>query len=180
MNIHIETNRLLLRDLEASDAPGIFALDADPEVHRYLGNTPIKTMQQAEEVIAMVRQQYRDNGIGRWAVIDKKTSDFMGWAGLKHEQKLRQEFSYYDLGFRLRPQYWGKGIATETARESLKYGFSTMNLSEIAAAADVANLASNAVLKKVGLSYKELFYYEETPVNWFELTKEDWSKTTTK
>jgi len=152
MKIHIETKRLIIRDLEEFDAKGIFDLDSNPEVHEFLGKKPIKTIKEAEEVINFIRKQYVDNGIGRWAIIDKKTNDFIGWTGLKYEQKLRENMSYYDLGYRLRKKYWGKGIATETAIESLKYGFSKVNLREICAAADVNNLASNKILIKIGLS----------------------------
>ncbi len=176
MKVYIETDRLLLRDIEESDAAGIFALDSDPEVHQYLGNHPITSMQQAEEMICLIRQQYVDKGVGRWAVIDKASNEFVGWSGLKYELNLRKEFSYFDLGFRLRPKYWGQGIATESARESLKFGFTKMNLTQICAAADIANFASNAVLKKVGLQFKEVFQYEEIPVNWYVLNREDWLK----
>ncbi|WP_062061396.1 GNAT family N-acetyltransferase [Aquimarina longa] len=174
MKIHIETERLIIRDLENFDAQGIFDLDSDPEVHEYLGKHPIKTIQEAEEVINFIRNQYLENGIGRWAVIDKKTNDFMGWTGLKYEQKLREDMSYYDLGYRLRKKYWGNGIATETAIESLAYGFDKLNLKKICAAADVNNIASNKVLQKIGLQFIETFDYEGKPHNWYTISKSEW------
>ena len=128
MKIHIETERLIIRDLEAFDAKGIFELDSNPKVHEFLGKNPIKTIEEAEGVINGIRQHYKENGIGRWAIVDKKTNDFIGWTGLKNEQNLRENFSYYDLGFRLRNKYWGKGIATEAAIACLNYGFDTLNL----------------------------------------------------
>ncbi|WP_103070386.1 GNAT family N-acetyltransferase [Aquimarina sediminis] len=174
MKIHIETERLIIRDLEKYDAQGIFDLDSDPEVHEFLGNNPIKTIDEAHNVIDLIRKQYTEYGIGRWAVIDKKTEDFIGWTGLKYEQRVRKDFSYYDLGYRLRKKYWGKGIATETAIESLTYGFNTLNLKEICAAADIKHLASNKVLKKVGLNFIETFDFEEEPHNWYKITKPEW------
>ncbi len=174
MNIHIETERLIIRDLEEFDVDGMFALDSNPEVHKFLGNRPISTKDEAEKVIANIRQQYIDNGIGRWAIVDKKSNDFVGWAGLKFETGLRKEFNYYDLGYRLRKEYWGKGIATETAVASLKYGFEKMNLKEIGAAADVDHIASNKILQRVGLKLIEIFEYDNTLNNWYNLTKEEW------
>ena len=53
-------------------------------------------------MISFIRAQYVKNGIGRWAIIDKNTEDFIGWTGLKYEQNLRKEFNYYDLGYRLK------------------------------------------------------------------------------
>jgi len=122
MNIHIETKRLLLRDIEEQDVTGIFDLDSDPDVHEYLGKKPIKTMQEAEEVIEYIKGQYIKNGIGRWAIIDKKTNDFIGWSGLKYEEHVRN-YNYYDIGYRLRKKYWGKGIATETVQEADRIRF---------------------------------------------------------
>ena len=78
MKIHIETERLIIRDLEAFDAKGIFELDSDPKVHEFLGKNPIKIVKEAEGVINGIRQHYVENGIGRWAIVDKKTNDFIG------------------------------------------------------------------------------------------------------
>lgn len=79
----IQTERLILKELVPADADGMFQLDADPLVHTYLGQQPISTMQQAHDTISFIRQQYVDNGIGRWAVEEKDTGRFVGWAGLK-------------------------------------------------------------------------------------------------
>ena len=174
MKIHIETKRLIIRDIEEFDVQGIYDLDSDPEVHEFLGKRPINTMEQAADEIEFIRKQYITNGIGRWAIIDKKTADFVGWTGLKYEQKLRSDFSYYDLGYRLRKKYWGKGIATETAIESLKYGFMSMNLNEICAAATVNHIASNRILTKIGLSFVETFEFEGELLNWYKITKSEW------
>ncbi|XLS30372.1 GNAT family N-acetyltransferase [Flavobacteriaceae bacterium M23B6Z8] len=172
----IETKRFFLRELQMSDAEGMFALDSDPEVHTYLGNNPIQTLEEAKKIIISIQKQYDDFGIGRWAIIDKKTHDFVGWTGLKYEQKLREVFNYYDLGYRLRKEYWGKGIATETAEASLAYGFEQLHLSKICAGADKNNKASNRILTKLGLQKKGTFTYESTVCNWYELTKNEWKK----
>ena len=149
MNIHVETDRFILRDIEETDVQGIFDLDSDPEVHTYLGTLPITTLDEAHEIINYIRKQYSDNGIGRWAVVDKKTSDFMGWTGLKYEQELRSEFDYYDIGYRLKKKYWGQGIATLTAKESLRYGFEQMDLDEICGAAEVVRHRAGHLLRPV-------------------------------
>lgn len=176
MKIYIETNRLILREIEVYDLQGIFELDSDPEVHVYLGNKPIKNIQEAKSVISYIRNQYEEDGIGRWAVIDKMTNEFIGWAGLKYEKKVRKEMHYYDLGYRLKKKFWGQGIATETALESLNYGFRKMGLKEIFAGAHIENLASNKVLQKVGLKYLETFEYDKAPHHWYKITINEWNK----
>lgn len=54
----------------------------------------------------MVRQQYVDNGIGRWAVVEKESGLFIGWAGLKIETNVNDHASFYDLGYRFLPEFW--------------------------------------------------------------------------
>lgn len=166
----IETPRLLLRELIEDDIPGLYKLDSNPEVHRYLGNQPIKSMEESEAILRHVQKQYQENGIGRWAVIDKETKDFIGWSGLKYEQNLRLGFHYYDLGYRLRQEYWGKGIATEAATVFLEYGFNKLNLKEIYAAAHIENIASNKILRKLGFQFIEIFSYGEAICNWYKIT----------
>lgn len=174
MKIHVETDRFILRDVEESDVQGIFDLDSDPEVHTYLGTPPIQTLDEARDIIEYIRKQYEDNGIGRWAVIDKKSSEFVGWTGLKYEQELRSEFDYYDIGYRLKRKFWGQGIATLTAAESLWYGFEQMDLDEICGAAEIEHKVSNHILQKIGLRYVEQFVFEGATANFYRITKSQW------
>ena len=83
MKFYLETNRLILRDLRESDLDGMFALDSNPLVHKYLGNNPIQTKEEALKMIRFIRSQYEERGIGRFATIEKSSGEFMGWSGLK-------------------------------------------------------------------------------------------------
>ncbi len=176
MNIHIETKRLIFRDIEDSDLAGMYALDSDSAVHQYLGGKPIKNRDEAQRIINNIRQQYVDNGIGRWAVIDKQSGDFIGWGGLKLEDVVRSEFNYIDLGYRLRREYWGKGIGTEIAKESLKHGFNTLKYDEICAAADINNIGSNKILSRSGMKLIETFELDGIKHNWYKAQNSEWSK----
>jgi ribosomal-protein-alanine N-acetyltransferase len=171
MKIHLETERFLLRDLIEADAQDMFELDSDPEVHKYLGNKPVQSIETILEVIQHVRRQYETNGIGRWAVIDKATNAWVGWSGLKYEQRITDGSRYYDVGYRLKRAFWGKGIATETAQACIQYGFEQLNLEVLNAAAHVDNAASNRVLQKVGFQFVETFYYDTELCNWYQLEK---------
>lgn len=175
MKIHIETERLLIREIRDEDVEGIFELDTDPEVHKYLGNKPITSIDEAAAVIKFIQQQYRNNGIGRWAVIEKETGNFIGWTGLKViTEKVNNHVNYYDMGYRLIRKYWGRGYATETANATLQHGFVTLALDEIYAVAHIKNEASNNILKKVGLQLIEIIDYNSEPHNWYAITKEKW------
>lgn len=175
MQIFAETERLILREILPTDLDGMFELDSDPEVHRYLGTKPIARKEEIVNVINFIKQQYNDNGIGRRAIIDKKTNAFIGWTGLKFITNLTKNHkNYYDLEYRLIRKYWGQGIATETAIVSLEYAFNQLNIAEVYGAASCENVGSNKILKKVGLKFIETFYYEDIKCNWYKIDKNEY------
>lgn len=166
----LETERLYLRELQDIDVEGMFKLDSNPAVHQYLGKSPISTMEEAQEVIKYIRQQYIDHAVGRLAVIEKESEAFLGWAGFKLIQELTNGHQdYYDLGYRFIQDAWGKGYATEISKALVDYGFNEMKLSEMFAITDAQNLGSQNVLQKCGFVKKELFDYEREPHYWLEL-----------
>lgn len=175
MKIHIETERLLMRDLMDEDVHGMFAMDSDSEVHKFLGNKPISTLAEAQKYMDAVKQQYIENGIGRWAVVEKESGDFIGWSGFRLiTDVVNGRTQYYDLGYRFIKKYWGKGYATETAIASLNHGFTTLNYEEICGMADVDHIASNAILQKIGLVKRNEFTYDGTLHNFYSLKKPEW------
>ena len=172
MEIFAETERLILREILDEDEEALFELDSDPEVHRYVGNKPVINREQIQLVIGFIRQQYEDNGIGRWAVIEKKTNNFVGWAGLKlFKENINNHENFYELGYRFMQKHWGKGFATEASKAIVDYGFNVLKTDKIYAMTDVNNLASKKVLQKTGLKFIETFDFDGEPTDWFEINK---------
>ena len=177
MKIFVETERLILRELLPEDENGMWELDSDPEVHKYVGNKPVTNMEQVRAVIAIIRQQYTDNGIARWAMIEKSTNNFMGWTGLKLiKEATGGHANYFDLGYRMARKYWGQGFATESAIASLGYGFAEMGIQEFFARANIDNLASQNVLKKSGMNLVKQIYVDGAEHYWYHLTREEWER----
>ncbi|RLJ63437.1 ribosomal-protein-alanine N-acetyltransferase [Lacinutrix venerupis] len=162
MIINIETKRLILRDIRTEDLNGMFELDSNPNVHKYLGNNPVKTKSESLKYI------------------EKKTKQFIGWSGIKFntgpKEALGSKTDFYDIGYRFIERYWNKGYATETAIVALDYGFKELKLKTIVGAAEIGNIASNRILEKIGLKYKEQFPFENELINWYELNTEDYAK----
>ncbi len=175
VKIFAETERFYLREILPSDIEGMFELDSDPSVHQFLGNSPVTTRQESLDMIRFIRQQYIDHGIGRWAIIDNSTNEFVGWSGLKFvTETINNHSNFYDLGYRLIKKYWGRGIATETAVASLKYAFEKIGATEVYAMTDFRNQNSQKILIKVGLRKQESFIFEGTQHNWFTIAKEEY------
>jgi len=174
MKTYIETERLIIRELTYQDIDGMFKLDSNPKVHTYLGNNIIKTKEEAKKNIDFIKLQYSKNGIGRWAIIEKESGDFIGWTGFKLITNLINKKSYYyDLGYRLIQESWGKGYATESAIACLNYGFNKLNKKDIFAMADIENAASNTILKKIGMSKINEFNYNNVIHNFYQITESE-------
>ncbi len=177
MKIIIETERLIIREIVFTDIDVMFELHSDPEVHRYLGNNIITNREKIEETIEFLRQQYNDFGVGRWAMIEKKTNEFIGWTGLEFVTKeINKHKNFYDLGYRLLKRFWGQGFATESAVASVNYAFNRLKAMEIYAMADIENEGSNKILKNVGLKFIETFDHEGVKHNWYKLERAKYKK----
>jgi RimJ/RimL family protein N-acetyltransferase len=171
--IFAETERLILREIVPEDALGILELDSDPEVHLYVPDRTIETIDEAKESINDIREQYEEFGIGRWAVIEKETGKFTGWAGLKwNVGPENDKRNFYDLGYRLIRRYWGKGYALEASKASITYGFGEMKLAEIIGVAERKNIASVKILERVGMKLIETFYEDDIELLWFSIRSE--------
>lgn len=175
MDVHIETERLRIRALQESDLDGMFALDSDPEVHKYLGNKPITEKAAALKYIKDTNKQYKERGIGRWAVELKETGDFIGWCGLRlyTEYTFNNHTNFYDIGYRLRHEFWGKGYATEASKACLEYAWNVLHLDNVYGITEKGNEGSHRVLLKIGLTYVEDFYYEpdNMELRWYAISK---------
>lgn len=173
MKFYLETERLILRELRDSDLKGMFELDSDPEVHKYLGNKPVKTIVESKIILDDIINQYKDRGIGRWAVIEKSSGTFIGWSGIKlnTEYNMNGFTKYYDIGYRLIKRFWGKGYATESGKAAIEYAFNTMKLTELYGITEIGNETSHNALLKLGLKHIEDFYFEQEQLNlrWYKI-----------
>ncbi|MFY8021408.1 MAG: GNAT family N-acetyltransferase [Bacteroidia bacterium] len=175
MKVFVETERLYMREMVQEDAAAFFEMDSDPQVHIYLGNNPIKTIEESRDIIEFVRKQYEENGIGRWSLIEKESGNYIGWGGLKLLKELTNgHINILDVGYRLNKKYWNQGYASESAQASLKYGFEVLKAQAIYASAHHENKASRAVLEKSGLVKNGQYKWEGIPCDWFEISREKW------
>ena len=170
MNLVLETDRLLLREMKMSDAEKLYEMECNPNVHKYLWNKPITSIEEVYKYIEMVRDQYVKNEIGRFVVIEKESNELMGWAGLKYNTEMvNNKVNFYDIGYRLNEKFWGKGYASEASFAWLDYGFNVMKINVIQAAAHADNIGSNKILKKIGLKMTENYLEDGVYWNWHEL-----------
>ena len=170
MNLILETDRLILRQMLLSDAEALFEMDSNPKVHQFLWNKPLTDISEKYSNIKFVREQYIQNNIGRFVVILKETNELIGWAGLKYNTEMvNNKVGFYDIGYRLNEKFWGKGYASEASFAWLDYGFDVMKIKIMEAAVHKENIASNRILQKIGLKMTEQYMEDGVSWNWYEL-----------
>lgn len=155
----LRTARLLLRSWCASDLEPFAALNADPEVMRHFPATMDRASSDAS-VVRLMDQQER-LGFTMWAVevlaSARGAADFVGFVGLS-VPSFDVPFPHLaepcvEIGWRLAVGWWGLGLATEAARECLRFAFDDLGLPEVVSFTTLANARSRAVMERIGMTY---------------------------
>lgn len=145
----LHTERLVMRGWRQSDLAPWAAMNADPEVRRYLG--PLLNFEQSCAWMLNFQDDLDRHGFGFWAVEVRTSGEFIGFTGLGTVDD-EMPFTGTELAWRLARPAWGHGYATEAARAALRYGFDTMGLPEIVAVSMAQNVRSQAVMRRIGMT----------------------------
>lgn len=144
----IRTSRLLLRRWREEDRAPFAALNADPDVRRYLQG-PIDR-QRSDDFIDAIEAHWQAHDWGLWAVEVPGVAPFIGHVGL-WPANFEPVGPAVEVGWRLAREAWGHGYATEGAREALRFGYEEVGLDEIVSFTVPANTRSIAVMERIGL-----------------------------
>ncbi len=145
----IKTKRLILRPWKKEDLEPLSILNADPLIMEFLF-TPL-TREESRERLEVYIRHIEDHGWGLWAVSVPGISDFIGWIGLWPIGFDSHFTPAIEIGWRLLPEFWGRGYATEGAEASLRHGFDILKLDEIVSITVPANVRSKRVMEKLGM-----------------------------
>jgi RimJ/RimL family protein N-acetyltransferase len=165
----LRTERITLVPLADEHLELEVELDSDPEVMRHLlGRASTREEVEASHARRLAAAQ-RVDGLGFW--IGLVDDAFVGWWTLQpaHGPDQPDDPGVADLGYRLMRRQWRKGLASEGARELVRYGFDEIGLDRIIAQTIAVNAGSRAVMERIGLSYMRTFTTSFTePVDGFE------------
>jgi RimJ/RimL family protein N-acetyltransferase len=168
----IETDRLLLRPWRDEDGAELLRLFSDPAVVGGRSMPPERIARLAAHSV----HQWRVNGFGPWAAIDRATGAWVGRIGLD-ELEDWPEVPRIEVGFELQRAWWGRGLATEGARAALRFGFEEHGLERIISVTAAAHLAARRVMEKAGLTYRGTRHWmsPDVPVVWYAIDRAAWS-----
>jgi RimJ/RimL family protein N-acetyltransferase len=151
------TSRLAFRLMDGADAPLLFELDQDPEVMRYLNDGKPSTWEDIEQQFVPRMMRFTDpaSGLGLWEVRRREDHAYLGWVLVRQYGigTPYHETHNLELGWRLKRHCWGQGIATEAASAIIDVLRHQPGVRVFCAIADPANLASTAVMRKLGMHY---------------------------
>jgi ribosomal-protein-alanine N-acetyltransferase len=167
MEAELMTARLLLRRPTADDRDDYVRLFAHADVTRFLFG--VRPPEESAAALERMLEQWRRHGYGVWTVLERSTDRFVGRCGLRWQEKADAA----ELLYTLHRDFWGRGIATEAAAASLRYGFEQAGLPKIIALTDPANFASRRVLEKLGMRFDGERPFEDGPAAWYVLTREE-------
>ena len=159
--IEFETTRLRLRQWQATDRVPFAALNADPTVMAFF--PALLTRVESDALADRCQTLIVERGWGFWAVEAKATQAFIGFVGL-HTPSVALPFSpCIEVAWRLAYPHWGKGFASEAAREALRVGFEHLGFREIVSFTAVQNLRSRAVMARLGMQASGDFEHPQVP-----------------
>lgn len=146
----LETQRLILRPMQVSDAEEIFQnWTHDPEVTRFMRYNPHETLEVTREWLRQEENSESETQAD-WGFVLRETGELIGSGGLFFSQ----ERGLYELGYNLMKKVWNQGLATEAVQAILTFGRERLGITRVFACHAKDNPASGRVLEKAGFVYQ--------------------------
>jgi ribosomal-protein-alanine N-acetyltransferase len=158
MNI-LETERLILRQFTPEDAADNYRIYTDPDNMKFMGRQPDSIEFERDHIRKHIANYYDKYGFGLWAAVLKDNNQLIGRCGLLYQQI--EDARELEVSYLLDRHYWGRGLATEAAHETVRLGFEKYKFPRIIALINPDNVASVRVAEKIGMKYERDVNYKD-------------------
>jgi ribosomal-protein-alanine N-acetyltransferase len=152
----LESERLYFRKITPADLKDLFHIRSNDDVMRFMDVPRHNSISDAEKLIHSIEDSYKKETSINWAIIEKHSNNFIGYIGFI---RIFPEHCRAEIGYALKPEYWGRGYMYETLNRMVRFGFNEINLHSIEANVNPANERSKKVLEKIG--FKREAYFRE-------------------
>lgn len=179
--MELRTERLLLREWRDEDVELIAQLVGDPRVGKYLAR--FSDRQKIDAWIEAEREYFKRHSYGLFAMERLEAAGFIGFCGLINVGYQAHFTPAVEISWRVHPDHWGHGYATEAAAAVVAFGLEDLELKQIVANAAVENIASRRVMERIGMSHDPRDDFDhplkavDDPLRrqvLYRLTNEDW------
>ena len=168
----LTTDRLVLRPLDSADSAALAALNADPEVTRFISPDGLPlSPEDSWRQLAMLVGHWQLRGFGMWAVAERERPDVLiGRIGC-HQPEGWPDF---EVGWALASNCWGRGYATEGAGAAMRYAFEVLERPRVVSLIDPANVRSRAVAVRLGEQRVGEWMMRGRPVDLYAIEADAW------
>jgi RimJ/RimL family protein N-acetyltransferase len=167
----LETSRLRMEPMTEAHFDGLYALNSDPDVMRYIRGVP-DTIDDTHAMIKRVKERWVQHGFSWWSFIEKETGELIGAGAI---QPLgHQPGNPHEAAWRLRKDKWGQGYAIEAAKRMAAFAFDTLDAPLLCAVCQPANVASSRVMERLGMHYTGEETWYGSPLSMYRITRDDW------
>jgi RimJ/RimL family protein N-acetyltransferase len=167
----LTTERLRLEPIDDHHFDGLQAMNRLPEVMRFISGEP-ETPEQTRAMIPLVKGRWAEYGFSWWAFIERASGRLVGAGCIQHLG--RDPANPHEIGWRLVPDCWGKGLASEAARAMAAFAFDTLDAPTLVAVCLPENTASRRVMDSLGMHYRGLETWYGRPHAAWEITRAAW------
>ncbi|MBX3026894.1 GNAT family N-acetyltransferase [bacterium] len=166
----LHTARLLLTRIAAADLDELRRMHRDPVVMATLGG--VRSDEVSADILTQLMAHWDAHGFGYWMAHERATGAFVGRGGLR--RVVVGGGDEVEVGYALMPQFWGRGLATELARECARVGFEVLGQRSLVAFTLPTNVASRAVMQRVGFAYERDVIWAGMPHVLYRLDVAGW------
>jgi|SRR5580658_1776465 RimJ/RimL family protein N-acetyltransferase len=170
----LETARLRLEPFAVAHLEGLQAMAGDPLVMRHI--TGVATREQTAAGIERTRRSWAEFGFGWWSFFEQSSGELVGAGCIQH--LARDPANPLEIGWRLRPDRWGRGLASEAGRAMAAFAFDRLGISVLLAVAMPENSASRRVMERLGMRYRGIERWYDLDLATYELGAAEWRAVT--
>ena len=165
-----ETPRLFLRHFCENDLEDLAPILANREVMKF-SLKGVKNKEETKEFIQKIISGYKTKNYSLYAVIHREKEQLIGYCGLFFWSSISGK-EEVEIGYRLDPKYWGRGLATEAAIAVRDYAFKKFNFSSLISLIQSQNIASIRVAEKIGMEYEKDYTFLGISVKIYRIFKQ--------
>jgi RimJ/RimL family protein N-acetyltransferase len=169
MEIVFETDRLIVREYEPSDAPALFEVFREPDIWRWLGGGSVWTeLAQAESAIErQIERREAEPERRNWAVVVRDTGRLIGVVLIAP----LEEGPEVEIGYMIGKPWWGNGYATEVCTAGITWAFRNLPVEHLVGVVFPANVASQNVLVKSGMTFRRMRHTFGADMRYYTITR---------
>ncbi len=180
----LQTARMRLEPCCEAHFEGLHAMNRLPEVMRFIGGGGPETPEGTRAMIERVQARWADWGYSWWSFLAQDTGQVLGAGAIQHLRPEAGPVTDFDalrsqpleIGWRLHPDFWRKGLASEAAQAMAAFAFDTLGAKELLAVRHPDNLDSQRVMERLGMHYRGLERWYGESLATHAMSALDWRK----